>query len=313
MADDLLNLMQQWLKCLEQQQERSHETPFTAWQQGQQEHPEADQLPPPQAELLALLTQQSLEFARFAQQLIDQLEQPGGATELDTLLKLYQEHLRRLTQDWILKHWQLPEQLGALFHTQGFQDDLLLDNPFLRSLKNLLSAPSLPGLQPNLQRMLSTLVERLLEYEQALRDYSACYSEINRRASKDFLAAVEQADPAITSISALHSLWVEVYERCYGAVIATDAYRDAHGRIANAVMALRQSLQQWRDRLLTQFGVPSAVQLEQIHKRLHEQRRQIKTLNRELQELRSLRQEVAQLKQQIASLQIEQSTTDERP
>lgn len=291
MADDLLTLMRQWLEQLEQQGSMlKGMDPCHLW-------PEASaSLPPQQAELVALLTRQSIEFTRFAQQIIVLLETGSAETGLNELLDRFQEHLRTLTQEWILQRWQLPEQLGALFHTHSFQDDLLLDNPFVHGLKSLLDTPSRLGLQQALQQQLRVAVDRLLEYEQALRDYSAHYSAINTAASADFLAAIEASSPPIRSIGQLHDLWVESYESRYSKTIATDGYRDAHGRISNAVTALRQWLQEWRDGLLSQLGIPNGRQLERIHQRLHEQRRQIKALKREIGELQQLRSEVEQLK-----------------
>ncbi len=301
MADDLLSLMQQWMKQLEQQRATAGEDPLDAWFQMQQalQPLGVDQLPPQQAELVSLLTRQSIEFSRFAEQIISQLEHSGSETELSALLNQFHGHLRRLTQEWILKRWQLPEQLGALFHTHSFQDDLLLDNPFIHGLKSLLNTPSQLGLQHSLQTRLQTGIDLLIEYEQALRDYSAHYSAINTDATRGFLTAIEQADPPIQSIGELHDLWVEAYEQSYADTIASDDYRDAHGRISNAVMSLRRYLQHWRNNQLQQFGIPSAEQLERIHQRLHEQRRQLKALNREVQALRTLRDEVTELKQQL--------------
>lgn len=300
MADDLLSLMQQWLKHMEQPQDAPPgDNPFNAWFSALQDSQPADSQPLTgvQAELIALLTQQSLEFTRFGQQLLDRLEQQTAMEPLDALLVPFQEHLSRLTRDWILRRWQLPEQLGALFHTHSYRDDLLLDNPFIHGLKSLLETPAQQGLQRDLQQQLQTLVECLLEYEQALRLYSRHYSEINTTATRRFISAVEQAEPAIESIAPLHALWIDIYEQCYGERIATDAYGDAHGRISNAVMALRQHLQHWRDRLLQQYGIPNATQLERVYRQLNEQRRQLKTQDREL---RRLQDEIEALKQQIS-------------
>lgn len=296
MADDLLKLMQQWMTQLERSAEGSESTSSEPWWQLLRERMPDDQLPPQQAELLALLTQQSLEFTRFGQQLISHLEQSGSHSEMSGLVNQFHNHLRRLTQEWILQRWQLPEQLGALFRTHSFQDDLLLDNPFIHGMKSLLNTPSLLGLQHSMQRQMKAGVDLLIDYEQALRDYSAHYAEINTGATSRFLEQIEASDPAITSLGQLHDLWVEAYESSYAERIATSGYRDAHGRISNAVMSLRQFLQELRNTQLQQLGIPSNTQMELIYQRLNDQRRELKQLRREVAALSSLREEIAQLK-----------------
>lgn len=297
MADDLLKLMQQWATYLDKQsREAPGGKPFP-WQSSDMNA----SMSAPQAELIALLTQQSVEFTRFAEQIVELLEQQGRQTDLSSIINHFQDHLRRLTQEWILSRWQLPEQLGALFRTHSFQDDLLLDNPFIHGLKSLLNTPDQLGLQHSLQRQLKNGVDLLIEYEQALRQYSAHYSEINSAATREFLDSIEAAAPAIDSLGQLHDLWVESYEQRYAKAIGTLEYRQAHGRISNAVMRLRLFLQQLRNTQLQQLGIPNEEQLTQVHQQLNEQRRNLKALKRELAELTGLKQEVAELRRQLDS------------
>lgn len=302
MADDLLKMMQQWMTHLENSAGTlSDDAPFQTWWQLFQEQSVGDRLPQQQAELLALLTRQSLEFTRFGEQLIAQLEQIGAHTEASGLVNQFHNHLRLLTQEWILKRWQLPEQLGALFRTHSFQDDLLLDNPFIHGLKSLLNTPAQLSLHHSLQHRLKAGIDLLIEYEQALRDYSAHYAEINSGATARFLERIEHSDPPIDSLSPLHDLWVDTYESSYAQQIATTEYRDAHGRISNSVMNLRLLLQNLRNTQLQQFGIPNADQLDLIYQRINTQRREIKQLQREVEALSSLRLEMEQLKSQRAA------------
>ncbi|WP_432694907.1 poly(R)-hydroxyalkanoic acid synthase subunit PhaE [Marinobacterium sp. YM272] len=297
MADDLLKLMQQWASYLDKQTRDAPGSATPPWQTPDpREAPSA-----PHAELIALLTRQSLEFTRFAEQVIELLEQQASQTELSALINQFQNHLRELTQEWILSRWQLPEQLGALFRTHSFQDDLLLDNPFIHGLKSLLNTPDQLGLQHSMQKQLQSGVDLLLEYEHALRQYSAHYGEINSAATRSFLDAIENATPPVESLGQLHDLWVETYEQRYAEAIVTNDYRQAHGRISNAVMQLRLFLQQLRNTQLQQLGIPNEVQLERIHRQMNEHRRALKSLRRELTELSSLKNEVAELKNQLNS------------
>lgn len=302
MADDLLKLMQQWLTQMNQGQ-----SPDTAGSTGADwsalfntpPTPPHASVPPQHAELLTLLTRQSIEFTRFAEQMLELLDRSGSKAELSLVLHQFHDHLRRLTQEWILKRWQLPEQLGALFRTHSFQDDLLLDNPFIHGIKSLMNSPALLGLNHQLQQELKTGVELLIEYEQALASYSGHYADINRGATRTFLTAIENASPAITGLGQLHDLWVEAYERCYAAQIHTPEYQDAHGRISNAVMALRLFLQTLRNQQLQQLGIPNSEQLDLLAGRLNTQRKQIKELQRTIQEISSLRAELDALKTHV--------------
>lgn len=306
MADDLLKLMQQWASYLDKQSQEAPGSTPPPWQSAGQDQAFSAQ----HADLVALLTRQSVEFTRFAEQVIEMLEQHGSQTEFSALFNRFQDHLRQLTQEWILSRWQLPEQLGALFRTHSFQDDLLLDNPFIHGLKSLLNTPDQLGLQHSLQQQLKNGVDLLVEYEQALRHYSAHYGEINSAATREYLAAIESSEPPIQSLGELHDLWVESYEHCYAQTIATDDYRQAHGRISNAVMQLRLFLQQLRNTQLQQLGIPNDSQLETIHRQINEHRRTIKALRKEVTELSALKNEVAEIKRQLAT---QDSSRDDKP
>lgn len=311
MAEDLLKLMQQWLAQLDKQAPAAaDEALLHSWQQffGQSAPPGGTALPPQQAEVLALLTRQSVEFTRFANQILEQLDPEQELAELSPIVNAFHDHLRRLTQEWILQRWQLPEQLGALFRTHSFQDDLLLDNPFIHGLKSLLSTPALLGLNHELQQQLRAGVDLLLEYEQALAEYSAHYSDINKGATTAFIARIEASEPAISTLGALHDLWVESYEQRYLQQVHTDTYRQAHGRISNAVMQLRLFLQQLRNQQLQQLGIPNSTQLEQIFQRLNTQRKTIKTLKREVEQLPDMQQQIDELRAEIKSLRQEHTT-----
>jgi hypothetical protein len=295
-AEDLLKFMQQWMQHIEKDKEtgsaeNAKNGSFSAFTSGP-EIPVSDQ----HASLVALLTEQSVEFTRFAQQVISYLELHGRQAELSALINVFHDHLRRLTQEWILNRWQLPEQLGALFKTHSFQDDLLLDNPFIHGLKSLLSTPSQIGLSHQIQSQLRQGVELLIEYEQALRDYNRLYSGINQQATSRFLEQIEHCDPPVNTLGSLHDLWVDTYEHAYSKTIATTEYRQAHGRISNAVMGLRQALQQFRNAQLRQFGIPSENQMTLIYQRLNEQRRQIRQLRRDMGDIQALREEVEHLR-----------------
>ncbi len=302
MADDLLKLMQQWLTQLNAQSMAPDDmAQWNLWQQAfaQMQPFTAADTPLQQAELIALLTRQSLEFTRFAEQILALLDKTESKAELSLILNQFHDHLRRLTHDWILQRWQLPEQLGALFKTHSFQDDLLLDNPFIHGLKSLLNSPALLGLNQRLQRQLQYGVDLLIEYEQALAEYSGHYTDINNAATLAFLHHIDSSEPAINSLGQLHDLWVESYEASYAVRIRSDGYRDAHGRISNAVMQIRLFLQELRNQQLQQLGIPSSDLIELLVERLNKQRKQIKQLQKEVTLLPELMTELTELRQRL--------------
>ncbi|WP_409526270.1 poly(R)-hydroxyalkanoic acid synthase subunit PhaE [Nitrincola sp. MINF-07-Sa-05] len=310
MDNDLLELMRRWLNrpadvaaATDDPDRKADPEGDADWQTLLQKLQSQgwNQLPQQQAEVLSLLTRQSSEFTRFAEQLLASLNEKSAEFSLAPFFTQFHDHIRRLTNEWLVQRWQLPEQLGSLLRTHSFQDDLLFDNPFVNGLKSLLENPVV-GTSHQQQAAMKKGVSLLLEYQHALSDYSQHYSRINTEALEQMMHEVNQSESDVSTLHELHLLWVNCYESVYAKAIATDKYQRAHGRISNAVMQLRKFMQDQRDVQFDAVGLATRQGLNTALERQHQMRKQMKQVRKELIELAALRDEVVQLRQEVQEL-----------
>jgi hypothetical protein len=302
-TDNLQATIRRWLELYPTQLEGAELPDWTELMQ-QLQHTGWQHLPDQHAELLAVMTQESVEFTRFAGQLISQSQQEEPP-ELASFFTDFHQHISRLTEDWVIKRWQLPEQLGALLRTHSFNDEQFIDHPLMKGMRSLLesTASELPFNQQKALRDSSHLIN---EHQQALRQYSAHYAQINTRALDHLSQQIEAKGEVINSLKTLHRLWVEAYETSYSEQLATEEYQLAHGRISNTLMQLRLWFQEQRNLQLKLFGIATESSLNLAFEKIHRLSKQIRQLERSQAESNGLREEVQQLKDAINTLQREQ-------
>ncbi|TVQ72021.1 MAG: hypothetical protein EA373_03330 [Oceanospirillales bacterium] len=257
-------------------------------QQGWQE------LPDQHAELLAVMTQESIEFTRFAGQLLQQHDQ----IETASFFKDFHQHINRLSDDLIFKRWLLPEQLGSMIKTRFWDSSTGIEMPWLKMLNGLTNLPELdlPFAQQSAYREFTRLIN---EHQQAFQDYTNHYSRINSKAINQLSEAIEQSEQQISSLKELHRLWVDAYEISYAERIATQEYQLAHGRISNTLMQLKLWFQGQRNRYLTQLGIASEASLNLAFEKIHALTKQVRQLESLQQQTLSLTRELEAIKQQI--------------
>ncbi len=101
---------------------------------------------------------------------------------------------------------------------------------------------------------------------------------------------------------ALYDLWVDAAEEAYAEIALSDEFRKVYGDVVNSQMRVRQAIQQEVERMSTDFGMPTRSELNSVHKRLHELRREVRNgrspeSSREIDELRA---EVRELKRAMS-------------
>ena len=292
MTDDLQATIRRWLTLFSEHSPTAELPDWSDLMQSLQQQGWRE-LPDQHAELLAVMTQESIEFTRFAGQLVQQQDQIEAAS----FFKDFHQHINRLSDDLILKRWLLPEQLGALIKTRFWDSSSGLEMPWLNMLNGLTQLPNmdLPFAQQTTYRELTLLFS---EHQQALQDYTHHYSNINSKAINQLSEAIEKSEQQISSLKQLHRLWVEAYEMCYADCISTQEYQLAHGRISNTLMQLKLWFQEQRNRYLTQLGIASETSLNLAFEKIHALTKQMRQLEQLQQQTKLLADELEQLKQQ---------------
>ncbi|WP_370278560.1 poly(R)-hydroxyalkanoic acid synthase subunit PhaE [Pontibacterium sp.] len=269
------------------------------------------------SQLMDVLSAQSHNFNEYGEELIRHFRNSGSEQQIESAVSEFQNYMQKQTTDLLMRQWQLPEQVAALFKTHSFHDDLLFENPFISGVKSLLETPVV-GSNPELQANSREAIRLLLEYQEALSDYIRHYSEINQEAGRRMTHQLAERDGGIDTLRELHNVWVECYESAYSDTVFTDDYQQAHGRISNALMSLRNFSQNIRDiyfqsaGLATRKGLDTALQRQhQLRKEMRQARRQISALNDSVAEIQNqalvdliqdMRSEITSLKKEVAAL-----------
>ena len=274
-------------------------------------------LPQQFSQLMDVLSAQSNNFNTYGEDLIRQFRNSAGDQQIDLAVSEFQKYMQKQTTELLMRQWQLPEQVAALFKTHSFHDDLLFENPFISGMKSLLETPVV-GSNPELQANSREAIRLLLEYQEALSAYISHYGEINQKASSRMTSRIAQREQPIETLHELHNIWVESYESAYSDTVFTDVYQQAHGRISNALMSLRNFAQNARDvyfqsaGLATRKGLDTALHRQhQLRKEMRHTRRQINTLNDAVTELQNqtfkelldeMRNEITSLRGEVTAL-----------
>lgn len=273
------------------------------------------------ARAAAILSSQTAEYLNFSKTLLSQLKQCSDQAAVSGCFDLFKEHIQRQTGEALLKQWQLPENIAALFRTHSFHDDLLFENPYYNGLKSLLNFPSV-GSTHELQQNTRDAIKLLLEYQEALQEYVNHYSDINQHAIGQLIESLTDGDKEVETFGELHDLWVDCYESSYSSVLYTSEYQKSHGRISNALMRLRKHAQDMRDIYFESTGLATRKGLDTALQRQHQLRKEMREVNRKIVSLQqdtqahlfnemcstvnTLTEEIAELRKELAQLKSSQ-------
>ncbi len=209
----------------------------------------------------------------------------------------------------------------------------LLNNPFLKAVRDIagkgahgfgdLPAAFAPFLEQFRQENLSWLrmpafglarehqehyqrtALAFVEYQEALRTYSALLLKASQRGLEllEYKLA-ERSEPgrAIDSPRALYDLWVDAAEDAYAEIALSDEFGKAYGELANAQMRMRAQIQAEVERIGTDLGMPTRTELNSVHQRLHDLRREFRDSGVDSSAIADLEAQIAELRAEVARL-----------
>ena len=190
---------------------------------------------------------------------------------------------------------------------QGFDQLAQSFAPFLAQAKqegmSWLQAPAFGYArehQEHYQKMLTAFVE----FQDALKHYNELMLKCSRRGFEIFESKLaERAEPGrqIESLRGLYDLWVDAAEEAYAEIALSEEFRKVYGDVVNAQMRVRAQIQAEVERVGTDLGMPTRTELNSVHKRLHDLRREFRAAGNTdtTAEIRALREEVGRLQEQL--------------
>ena len=193
-------------------------------------------------------------------------------------------------------------------NAQGF--DKLPANfaPFLNQMKqeglSWLHAPAF-GFAREHQEHYQQMAAAFVEFQDALGRYNALMLKSSQRSFGIFESKLGEHDEPgrqIDSMRALYDLWVDAAEEAYAEIALSDEFRKVYGDVVNSQMRVRQAIQKEVERMSTDFGMPTRSELNSVHKRLHDLRREVRNGRsaESSKEIDELREEVRELKRAMA-------------
>jgi len=147
----------------------------------------------------------------------------------------------------------------------------------------MLGAPGL-GYTRESQTQYQSLIQAIMEYQEALVKYSLFFSSMGEKSAK--LLQERVGDAPVESARQLYDTWVGCCEDVYAAEVMTDDYRELHGRMVNALMKLKSRWGAIFNKFLSAMNIPTRDDLRTLQERMQEQRRGNQSLRAEVNVLR---------------------------
>src|SRR5688572_25319862 len=124
----------------------------------------------------------------------------------------------------------------------------------------------------------------------AYQEWNARYNALLLKASMRAVEIMEsklaeRSEPGreITSMRGLYDLWIDAAEEGYAEIALSQDFRHVYGELVNAQMRVRKLFNAEVERNTQSLGIPTRTELDSVHKRLAEVRRQLSRLEEMLQ------------------------------
>jgi class III poly(R)-hydroxyalkanoic acid synthase PhaE subunit len=188
--------------------------------------------------------------------------------------------------------WEMPldnwnRMASALSPVPG---DMLRGMPTTGVRENvdlMLGAPGL-GYTRESQEQYQSLSQSLIEYQEALAEYSLFFTRMGEGAAKRLTDLV--GEKPVESARDLYDSWVHCCEEEYAEQVMTPEYLELHGRMVNALMQVKHRWGELLSEYLSAMNIPTQEDLRTLQRRVQEHRRELHALRREMAAIRKAMQ-----------------------
>lgn len=196
----------------------------------------------------------------------------------------------------------IPMELWKKFVTEQFRSpgDLVPDfvKQFQDAGNQVFNMPAV-GQSREKQEQLQKLAKQLSAYQVANGEYMEVQIKIGNLAvdllQKKIVEMFENREYP-ESYRAIYDIWVDCYEEVYAEAVMQPDYNTAYGDMVNALMGLTLTYRQLQDDTLEKYGMPSRRELDTLHQRFQEERREKHKMRAEIE---SLTEQVERLAESI--------------
>lgn len=268
----------------------------------------------------------------FAEQLRQQLLQSPGATrqisqDMSELWQFYLGELNKLAQPWLRSSQLAHGHLGQAITGNGSE---LIDltnlywDAYERTFGRLVESPSL-GYTRELNEKLLKGFDAWQDFRRASFEYQTVLADTWVQAfeklMKELLVLAEKDQP-IQSVRQLVLLWNNVADPIFIEVFRSEKYIRIQGQLLNTAMAYRIHRREILELVLKILDMPTRSEVDEAHRSVYEQRKELKALKKTVAETASIRTEleaarrsITELRQEVKALQetLAQVTTQPTP
>jgi len=114
----------------------------------------------------------------------------------------------------------------------------------------------------------------------------------------------ERSEPGreLDSMKAVYDLWIDALEESFAETALSPEFQDAYADLVNTKMRVQASIQKQVALATGELGMPTRGELDSVHKKLAEMRRDARLQSGGAQELEAIKEELAALKREVAQL-----------
>jgi polyhydroxyalkanoate synthase subunit PhaE len=175
---------------------------------------------------------------------------------------------------------------------------------FSAAMPQLMDFPSF-GLNRESQERKVEMFKGMKAHFEANKIYNALtlksmQNGIERMQSK--LAERSELGRELDSMKAVYDLWIDSLEESFAQTALSPEFQDAYADLVNTKMRVQASIQKQVALTTGELGMPTRGELDSVHKKLADMRRDARSGSGGRHELEAIKQELAALKREVALL-----------
>lgn len=140
------------------------------------------------------------------------------------------------------------------------------------------------------QEHINLLYRLWIDYEGQMRKYNIEMTKVGLQALQQFQTYIttppEGAKP-LESLKDIYIKFVDISEDVYAEFALSDEYTQMYGDVVNALTAYKKQLHEIADDVMEQVNLPNRQEVDSVHKRVHELRRENIQLRKDIEELKA--------------------------
>ena len=175
---------------------------------------------------------------------------------------------------------------------------------FSAAMPQLMDFPSF-GLNRESQERKVEMFKGMKAHFEANKIYNALtlksmQNGIERMQSK--LAERSEPGRELDSMKAVYDLWIDSLEESFAQTALSPEFQDAYADLVNTKMRVQASIQKQVALTTGELGMPTRGEMDSVHKKLADMRRDARSQSSGSNELEVIKQELAALKREVAQL-----------